>query len=66
MLPELPWTHSIPDILKYINNYKNITEYLKKYQDKFLKIDLEDLTENYKDVTKKIFSFCGLQWNEKF
>ena len=66
MLPELPWTHSIPDILKYINNYKNITEYFeKKYQDKFLKIDLEDLTENYKDVTKKIFSFCGLQWNEK-
>ena len=28
---------------------------LKKYQDKFLKIDLEDLTENYKDVKENIF-----------
>ena len=66
MLPELPWTHSISDILKYINNYKNITEYFKKkYQNKILTINLEDLTENYKDVSKKIFSFCGLQWNEE-
>ena len=30
MLPELPWTHSVSDILVYIDNYMKIISFLKK------------------------------------
>ncbi len=64
MLPELPWTHSIPDILAYIdNNIKIINYFKKKYSNKILTIDLENLTEKKEEYTKKIFSFCGLKWS---
>ncbi len=64
MLPELPWTHSISNILAYIDNYiKIISFFKKKYPDKILTIDLENLTEKKEECTKKIFSFCGLKWS---
>ena len=64
MLPELPWTHSIPDILAYIdNNIKIMNYFKKKYSNKILTIDLENLTEKKEVYTKKIFSFCGLKWS---
>ena len=57
MLPELPLTHSIPDILAYIDNNIKIMNYLKKNIQKILTIDLENLTEKKEEYTKKIFSF---------
>ena len=63
MLPDLPWTHSISDILKYIDNYiKIISFYEKKYSNQVLTIDLEKLTNNQEFYTKKIFEFCNLSW----
>ena len=64
MLPELSWTHSISNILAYIDNYiKIINFFKKKYSDKILTIDLENLTEKEEECTKIIFSFCGLKWS---
>lgn len=63
MLPDLPWTHSISHILKYIDNYiKIISFYEKKYSNQVLTIDLEKLTNNQEFYTKKIFEFCNLSW----
>ena len=66
MLPDLPWTHSILDILNYTNNYiKIMSFYKKKYSNQILTIDLEELTNNQEIYTKKIFKFCNLTWTPK-
>ena len=63
MLPELPWTHSISEILEYMDNYiKIINFYEKKFQAHLLSINLEDLTNDQKLYSKKIFEFCKLKW----
>jgi tetratricopeptide (TPR) repeat protein len=63
MLPDLPWTHSILDILDYTNNYIKIISFFKqKYSNQILTIDLEGLTNNQEIYTKKIFEFCNLTW----
>ena len=36
----------------------------RKYPDKILTIDLEKLTQNQELYTKKIFSFCELEWSQ--
>lgn len=64
MLPELPWAHSIPEILSYFDHYiKIISFYEKKFPNKILTIDLKELTQDQEFYTKKIFSFCGLKWS---
>lgn len=65
-LEKLSWTHSIEDILNYINNYLKVLEYFKKkYPDKIYNIQLEELTNNVEEISKKLYSFCGLSWSEK-
>ena len=65
MLIYLPWAHSMNNILKYILNYEKILNYYKKkYPDKILNINLENLSSNPKKYTKNIFKFCNLDWNE--
>ena len=64
MLPDLPWTHSIADILKYIDNYIKVTDYYdKKFPTKVLSIQLENLTNGQEYYTKKIYEFCNLTWS---
>jgi hypothetical protein len=64
MLPDLPWTHSIKDILNYIDNYIRIIKfYEQKFSDKILSIDLESLTSKQEFYTKKIYEFCNLPWS---
>ena len=66
MLPFLPWTHSLKDIVNYIDIYIEVTNFFqKKYPNNFLTINLEDLTINKIDITNKIFNFCNLEWSEK-
>ena len=65
MLIYLPWTHSLNNILLYILNYEKIIKYFKKkYSNKILNVDLEELTINSKYNIKKIFDFCNIEWNE--
>ena len=67
MLPELAWTHSIKDILDYIDNYKKIINHFKiKYPEKIMDIDLKKFTHEAEVTGKKIYEFCGLKWNKKY
>ena len=36
----------------------------KKYPDRILSISLEDFTANPRDISIKIYEFCGLNWDE--
>ena len=64
MLMYLPWAHSLNNILIYILNYERIIEYFKeKYPEKILNINLEELTSSPEHVTKKIFNFCSMDWD---
>ena len=65
-LTKLSWTHSIENILKYIDNYLNIMDYfVKKYPSKIFSLDLEELTNKPEETSKKIYSFINLKWNER-
>ena len=65
-LSKISWTHSLENILDYVNNYfKTINYFSKKYPEKILSINLEELTNNSEIISKKIYSFCDLEWSEK-
>lgn len=65
-LPSISWSHSINDILLYIDNYQFIINYFKqKYPEKILSISLKDLTTNPMKLSKEIYKFCNLKWDEK-
>mgnify|MGYP001312636880 FL=1 len=67
LLPTLSWTHNLDHIIGYIDNYIKTMNYFKsKYSDKIFDIKLEHMTENKKELSKKLFKFCGLNWNDKF
>jgi tetratricopeptide (TPR) repeat protein len=65
-LPKIKWSHSIENILEYIDNYlKVIEDFKKKYPDKIYTIELEELTKNPLDLSKDLFNFCNLEWDKK-
>ena len=66
LLPTLSWTHSLDDIINYIDDYLKIINYFKKkYPEKIMDIKLENLTEDNEKIGEKIFNFCNLDWNNK-
>ncbi len=66
MLPELSWSHSIENILEYVNNYLKILNYFKiKYPNLILDVNLENFTFNTEEIAKKIIKFSNLTWNKK-
>tara|TARA_B100000963_G_C22624859_1_gene671808 strand:+ start:1718 stop:3151 length:1434 start_codon:yes stop_codon:yes gene_type:complete len=65
-LNNLPWSHRIEDIKKYIFNYNSILKNLeKKYNKNILNIELKKLTEFPENTSKEIMTFCKLNWSEK-
>ncbi len=65
-LSNISWSHSIENILLYIDNYlKTIDYFKKKYPDKIFSISLESLTKDPKKKSMEIYKFCGLVWDEK-
>ena len=65
-LPKINWSHSIINILEYIDNYlKIIDTFKKKYPNKIYIIELEELTNNPIKLSKNLFSFCNLEWDKK-
>ncbi len=65
MLPDLSWTHKIEDILIYIDNYYKVLKYFKsKYPNIIMDVNLEEFTEKSEELTKKLYNFCRLTWNE--
>ena len=66
LLFELSWTHKIEDIIIYIDNYIKITNYFKKkYKSNILDVSLEKLTYEKEKVSKEIFTFTNLKWNQE-
>tara|TARA_Y100000389_G_C17454712_1_gene517307 strand:+ start:1447 stop:2949 length:1503 start_codon:yes stop_codon:yes gene_type:complete len=65
-LSNISWSHSIDNILLYIDNYLTIIDFFKKkYPDKIYSISLENFTKNPKQISMNIFNFCNLEWDEK-
>ena len=65
-LPNIKWSHSIDNILEYIDNYLEIVaEFKKKYPDKIYKIELDELTKDPVNSSKNLFNFCNLEWDRK-
>ena len=65
-LNNLPWSHKVEDIKKYISfyNYK-LSNLEKNYSKNILNVELKKLTEFPEDISKEIMSFCKLNWSEK-
>jgi tetratricopeptide (TPR) repeat protein len=65
-LPKITWSHSIDNILEYIDNYlKIIDSFKKKHPDKIYTIELDELTKNPVNLSKDLFNFCNLEWDPK-
>ena len=65
-LSKISWTHSIKDILEYTDNYLKIMSYFfKNYSNFFLSFDLEKLTKNPEEQTKRLYEFCNLKWSQE-
>ena len=65
-LNNLPWSHDVKYIKKYISIYNFILKNLNKnYSKKILNIELKTLTEFPEETSKKIMSFCNLKWSDK-
>ena len=65
-LPKITWSHSIDNILEYIDNYlKTIDSFNKQYPKKIYTIELDELTKNPVKLSKDLFNFCDLEWDKK-
>lgn len=65
-LPNISWSHSLDDILPYIDNYLiTMNFFKKKYPNKILSIPLEHFTKKPKNCSIEIYKFCNLTWNEE-
>ena len=64
-LPRISWSHSLENILQYVDNYLFIIDYFKKkYSEKIFSISLENFTKNPRGLSKEIYKFCNLKWSE--
>jgi len=65
MLPDLSWTHSIENILNYVDNYIKVLDYFKfKNPKSIMDINLEKFTKNSEEISREIFKFCNLTWSK--
>ena len=59
------WSYNQKNIIDYVKIYLKIMDYWKfKYTDYIYEINYENLINNRSDETKKLFSFCSLDWSE--
>ena len=65
-LPSIKWSHSIENILEYIDNYiKIMNTFKKKYPKKIYTVKLDELTADPDKISKDIFNFCNIEWDSK-
>ena len=63
-LSKISWSHSLENIVFYVNNYlKTIEFFKKKFPEKILSISLEQLTLFPEDISKKVYQFCDIEWD---
>ncbi len=62
---EMDWSYSSSNIIKYVQIYLEVmTFWKKKYNNSIYEIDYEKLIESTEEETKKLFTFCELDWNK--
>ena len=64
MLSDLSWTHTLDDILSYVDNYLKVLKHIKGKDYNIMDINLEEFTNNSEEESKKIFDFCNLTWSK--
>ena len=64
-LHKISWSHSLDNIFSYIDNYLKVIDIIKKkYSDNIMSVSLEELTVKPKNISKNIYQFCNLEWDE--
>lgn len=62
----LPWSHTIGDIMEYVDQYLQVMKIMNKcYSNNILEINHSDLIKNKEKETKKLFRFLNIDWNNK-
>ncbi|MDA9717062.1 sulfotransferase [Candidatus Pelagibacter sp.] len=63
---EMDWSYSQKNIVEYINIYlKTIKFWKNNYGNSIYNLSYESLIQNKTEETKKLFSFCDLEWTEE-
>ncbi|MFT6122025.1 MAG: tetratricopeptide (TPR) repeat protein [Oleiphilaceae bacterium] len=61
----LPWAHDLNDILEYVDNsLKTIAKWNEIYPESILTVQYENLVTEPEVESKKLMSFCDLEWHE--
>ena len=67
LLPELSWCHTIGEIKNYIDYYNETMDYFrKKYPEKILDVNLDNLTNHKENETKKILRFLNISVSDNY
>ena len=65
-LPSVSWSHNIEHIFKYFDiYYRKIANFNKTLPNYIYELDLEKLSNEPIEESKKIMKFCNLPWNIK-
>ena len=65
-LNQISWSHSLDNILQYVDNYlRIISEQKRKYSQSIISVSLEELTSSPKNKSLEIFKFCDLKWDNE-
>jgi hypothetical protein len=61
----VPWSHTIQDILEYIDQYLKVMKIMNIRHSKIiLEVNHTDLINNKEKETKKLFDFLDIKWNK--
>ncbi len=63
---DMDWSYNETNIIKFIRNYRDVMNYWNhKYKNSIYEIKYENLVNNKTEETKKLFSYCDLEWSDK-
>ena len=63
---DMNWSYNETNIIKFIKNYRDVMNYWNdRYKNSIYDIKYENLVNNKIEETKKLFSYCDLEWSEK-
>ena len=63
---QLPWSYTLESILKYVDHYLKLMNFLnKKYEKYIFEINHKRLVLNKEEESKKLFNFLNIEWTSK-
>ena len=64
--PSVPWTHNVKHIFEYFDiYYKKIEKFNKIFPNYIYQLNLEKLSNDPIEESKRLMKFCNLPWNKK-